>query len=158
MKTKNGLKRVVSLVLVMLMLLSLVPTAAFAAGTGEYHKIAGSDDFTTGEYVMMVDTGYAVGPMDGAWVSAVALTPDGDTVTNPATAVVEITVTGTSAKIKLSDGAFIAPKGGNNNGIEEREYDWAWTETDGKFVFSGTGERYGGFSQQQSLRQQIPGL
>ena len=59
----------------------------------------------------MVDTDYAVGPMDGAWVSAVALTPDGDTVTNPATAVVEITVTGTSAKIKLSDGAFIAPKG-----------------------------------------------
>ena len=139
MKTKNGLTRVVSLILVMLMLFSLVPTAAFAAGTGEYHKIAGSDDFTTGEYVMMVDTDYAVGPMDGAWVSAVALTPDGDTVTNPATAVVEITVTGTSAKIKLSDGAFIAPKGGNNNGIEEREYDWAWTETDGKFVFSGTG-------------------
>ena len=52
--------------------------------------------------------------------------------------VVDLEVADSSVKIKLSDGNYIAPKGGNNNGIEIGQYDWAWSVENGKFVFSGT--------------------
>lgn len=52
--------------------------------------------------------------------------------------VVDLEVADSSVKIKLSDGNYIAPKGGNNNGIQAGEYDWAWSVENGKFVFSGT--------------------
>ena len=62
---------------------------------------------------MAVDTGYALGPMDGSWVSAVQITESAGTGT-----VCTVTVDGQSAKIQLSDGNYIAPEGGNNNGIK----------------------------------------
>ena len=140
MKRKKSLQRVLSAFLTILLLVSVVPTAVFAAGTETYQKISDAAEFETGKYVMAVDTGYAVGPIDGAWVSAVKVTPEGNVITDPyAKMVVDLEVAGSSVKIKLSDGKYIAPKGGNYNGIKENEYAWDWTETDGKFIFAGTG-------------------
>ena len=139
MKRKKSLQRVLSAFLTILLLVSVVPTAVFAAGTETYQKISNAAEFETGKYVMAVDTGYAVGPIDGAWVSAVKVTPGDNVITDPyARMVVDLEVTGSSVKIKLSDGNYIAPKGGNNNGIEIGQYDWAWSVENGKFVFSGT--------------------
>ena len=139
MKRKKSLQRVLSAFLTILLLVSVVPTAVFAAGTETYHKISNAAEFETGKYVMAVDTGYAVGPIDGTWVSAVKVTPEGNVITDPdAGMVVDLEVADSSVKIKLSDGNYIAPKGGNNNGIQAGEYDWAWSVENGKFVFSGT--------------------
>ena len=129
MKRKKSLQRVLSAFLTILLLVSVVPTAVFAAGTETYQKISDAAEFETGKYVMAVDTGYAVGPIDGTWVSAVKVTPEGNVITDPdARMVVDLEVAGSSVKIKLSDGNYIAPKGGNNNGIKAGEYDWhgAW--------------------------------
>ena len=139
MKRKKSLQRVLSAFLTILLLVSVVPTAVFAAGTETYQKISDAAEFETGKYVMAVDTGYAVGPIDGTWVSAVKVTPEGNVITDPdAGMVVDLEVADSSVKIKLSDGNYIAPKGGNNNGIEIGQYDWAWSVENGKFVFSGT--------------------
>lgn len=139
MKRKKSLQRVLSAFLTILLLVSVVPTAVFAAGTETYQKISDAAEFETGKYVMAVDTGYAVGPIEGNWVSAVKVTPEGNVITDPyAKMVVDLEVAGSSVKIKLSDGNYIAPKGGNNNGIEIDQYDWAWSVENGKFVFSGT--------------------
>ncbi len=144
MKRKTSLQRVLSAFLTILLLVSVVPTAVFAAGTETYQKISDAAEFETGKYVMAVDTGYAVGPIDGTWVSAVKVTPGDNVITDPdAGMVVDLEVAGSSVKIKLSDGNYIAPKGGNNNGIEAGEYDWAWSVENGKFVFAGTGDGYG---------------
>lgn len=139
MKRKKSLQRVLSAFLTILLLVSVVPTAVFAAGTETYQKISDAAEFETGKYVMAVDTGYAVGPIDGTWVSAVKVTPEGNVITDPdAKMVVDLEVAGSSVKIKLSDGNYIAPEGENNNGIQAGEYDWAWSVENGKFVFSGT--------------------
>ena len=105
MKRKKSLQRVLSAFLTILLLVSVVPTAVFAAGTETYQKISDAAEFETGKYVMAVDTGYAVGPIDGAWVSAVKVTPEGNVITDPdAKMVVDLEVAGSSVKIKLSDG------------------------------------------------------
>ena len=59
MKRKKSLQRVLSAFLTILLLVSVVPTAVFAAGTETYHKISNAAEFETGKYVMAVDTGYA---------------------------------------------------------------------------------------------------
>ncbi len=138
MKIQKSLRRVLAALLAFLMILPMLPAPVQAEGSGTYQKISSSAEFTTGKYVMVVDTGYAVGPMDGTWVSAVAMSNTSEEITDPGAAVVDITVSGTSAKLKLSDGSYIAPSGGNNNGITSGEYDWAWEEESGTFTFSGT--------------------
>lgn len=141
MNMKKSLRRVVSGVLAFLLMLSAVPAAALASGTEVYQRVTGAAAFTSGKYVMAVDTGYGMGPMDGTWISTILAGTGSDTLTSPdARLAVDITVEGASASIRLSDGNGIAPLGGNNNGIKTGEYGWSWTETDGKFTFSGTGE------------------
>ena len=139
-KMRKGLHRVLSVFLALLMMFSVVPTSAMAEEPETYEKISSKEEFTTGKYVMVVDTGYAVGPMNGTWVSAISVSPSGDTITNPGAAVVDLTVEGNSVSIQLSDGNTIAPPGGNNNGIQAGSYSWEWTSADGKFVFHGVGE------------------
>ena len=124
-----------------MLLFSVIPMSVFAEGTDTYQKISDGQEFVTGKYVMAVDTGYAVGPMDGTWVSAIAVDIASDSITDPdSSIVVDLEVNGSSVKIKLSDGNYIAPAGGNTNGIESGDYEWAWTEENGSFVFSGTGD------------------
>ncbi len=108
--------------------------------TGDgYNKVTSADQFTSGEYVMIVDTGYAPGVFDNGWLSAVQPTVSGNTVTDTKGAVWTLTVNGDSVVITDANGVSIAPKGGNSNGVSEKSYDWAWSFKNGKFVFAGTG-------------------
>ena len=125
-------------------------------------KITSKDQFVTGTYVMVVETGYAPGVLDGTWVSAVQPVISGDKVTDAKGGIWTLTVNGDKVTIKDSNGAFIKPKGGNSNGISSGSYDWVWNfdESKGTFTFSGTGSdtvklasnanmdpQYGGFNR-----------
>ena len=122
-------------VMAVVLCLGLLPGAALAAEETTYEQVTSADQFTSGEYYMVTDTGYAPGVLDGTWVSAVEVT-DGS-VPN---AIWTLTVTGNKVKLQDQNGKYIAPKGGNNNGIQEGEYSWKWSFEGGKFVFAGQGE------------------
>lgn len=136
--------RLTALCMAALMAVSMLPAQIASAAETSFGKIAEEQDFTTGRYVMVTDTGYAPQKIDGTWLPADELgTALGDTVSAPADETVwEIAVTADTATIKDMDGKFIAPSGGNNNGITtlDTEYQWKWECTDGKFTFSGQGE------------------
>ena len=140
MKIRKGLQRLLSVFLAVLMVFSVIPASVQAEGTETYQKISSAGEFTSGSYVMVTGDNIAVGALDNNWVLAVPVNLENDTVVNPEGAVVEITVEGDSAKLQVSNGSYIAPSGGNNNGITEGEYRWSWSENGGKFTFSGTGE------------------
>ncbi len=144
-KAKTALSaRLTALCMAVLMAFSLLPSTASAAEGTSFGKIAGEAGFTTGSYVMVTDTGYAPQKLDGTWLPADELgTALGDTIADPAAETVwEIAVSGGTATIKDMDGQFLAPKGGNENGIRisDTEYQWKWECQDGKFTFSGQGE------------------
>ena len=141
MRIRGRLKRFVSLFLTVLMAASLLPATVFAAGD-TYKKITDQSEFTTGRYIMVTDTGYAPGVLDGTWVTAIAVgNENADTMQEPASpAVWDITVTGDQAVLKDSNGTFIAPKGGNNNGISSGEYQWKVSFENATFTFAGQGE------------------
>ena len=136
--------RLTALCMAALMAVSMLPAQMVSAAESSFGKIAAEQDFTTGRYVMVTDTGYAPQKFDNNWLPAAELGTDpGDTVSAPADETVwEIAVTADTATIKDSDGKFIAPSGGNNNGItiSDTEYLWKWECTDGKFTFSGQGD------------------
>ena len=68
-------------VMAVVLCLGLLPGAALAAEETTYEQVTSADQFTSGEYYMVTDTGYAPGVLDGTWVSAVKVT-DGS-VPNP---------------------------------------------------------------------------
>ena len=129
-------------VMAVVLCLGLLPGAALAAEETTYEQVTSADQFTSGEYYMVTDTGYAPGVLDGTWVSAVEVL-DGS-VPN---AIWTLTVTGNEVTLQDQDGTFVAPSGGNNNGIKgttdkDEAYQWAWEfdNGNGTFTFSGQGE------------------
>lgn len=133
-------KRLLAMLLAVLMLASLLPVTAAAGEEGVYKKISSMDELTTGKYVMVVDTGYAPGILDGTWVTAVLPSVTGGAVTDPTTGVWTLTVSGSSVKLTDANGVTIAPSGGEKNGIKSGNYSWEVRLEDGKFSFYGTGE------------------
>ena len=136
-KTRKSAHRALALVLALMLCLTLLIGSApssGAAGSGDeatWTQVTSADQFTTGQYYMVTDTRYAPGVLDGSWVTAVE-------AANAATdAVWTLTVTGDSVTLTDANGVSVAPKGGNNNGIEQGDYDWAWSFNNGKFTFSG---------------------
>lgn len=132
-------KRLLAIFLVALMLVSMLPVTAAAADEGVYKKISSMDELTTGKYVMILDTGYAPGSLDGTWVTAVQPSVTDGSVTDPTTGVWTLTVSGSSVKLTDANGVSIAPNGGDSNGIKSGEYEWEVSFANGKFSFYGTG-------------------
>lgn len=132
-------KRLLAILLVALMLVSMLPVTAAAADEGVYKKISSMDELTTGKYVMVLDTGYAPGSLDGTWVTAVQPSVTDGSVTDPTTGVWTLTVSGSSVKLTDANGVSIAPKGGDSNGIKSGDYNWEVRIEGGKFSFYGTG-------------------
>ncbi len=134
------MKKALSLLIALAMLIGMVP-AVFAAedAAPTYAKITSMDELTSGEYVVVCNNGVALGKLDGSWVTTAAPVVDGDVVTDAAGAVWTLTVDGTNVKLADANGKYIAPKGGNNNGIKEGEYNWSVSCTDGMFKFAGQG-------------------
>ena len=124
------------------MLLSLLPTAVFAAGeTGTFTKITTQDQLTSGKYVMVVSTGNAMGVLDGTWLTTTQVTDEGGSLTNPdANLVWDIAVTQDGVTLTDKNGTQVAPKGGNNNGIQVGSYTWRVSFDNGVFRFLGTGD------------------
>lgn len=139
---KKRFRRVLSSLAALAMLLTLLPTAALAAGEAEtYQKIDTEEAFTTGTYLMVLDSGYAVGALDGSWLSAVEQTNTEETILDPAVDLRwNISVTEDGAVLTDNNGVTVAPKGGNENGISSGDYTWAFTFADGTFRFAGVGE------------------
>ena len=104
-------------------------------------KITSADKFVSGKYVMVVETGYAMGKLDGTWVSAVQPVVSGDKVIDAKGGLWTLTVDGNSVSIVDSNGVAIKPKGGNSNGISSGDYQWSWSfnAEKGTFSFKGTG-------------------
>lgn len=132
-------KRIAALLLTLVLLLGVLPTAAFASGE-TYKKVTSADELTTGKYVMVVDTGYAPGVLDRGWLSAVNISTEQETLTDPdRTAVWTITVGDGGVTLTAANGTSVRPKAGNNNGIEDGAYEWDVTYSDGTFQFKGQG-------------------
>ena len=111
------------------------------APVGPIGKITSAEQFTTGTYTMIVETGYAPAAIDGGWVLSEKPTLVGNQVSNHKSAYYVITVNGSTVKLQDANGKYISPSGGNNNGIKEGEYDWTWEfdVTTGTFQFKGQG-------------------
>ena len=139
---KKRCRRLISALLTLAMLLSLLPAAALAAGeTGTATKISTQEELTDGQYVMVVGTGYAVGALDGTWLSADLVTETDGTLTGPAANLVwTISVTdGGGVTLTDANGVQVAPKGGNDNGIKAGSYTWSVAFNGGTFRFLGVG-------------------
>ena len=104
-----------------------------------YVQVTSADQLTTGQYVMVLDTGYAPGVYENGWLTAVQPTVSENMVTEPAGAVWTLTFDGSSVTLTDANGVTVAPKSGNNNGIKEGNYLWDWSFADGTVTFSGTG-------------------
>ena len=139
---RHKLKPLLSTLLTIAMILSLLPTAVFAAsGTGTFTKITTQEELTDGKYVIVVYSGYAMGALDGTWLTATQVTEEGGSLTDPdASLVWEIAVTDSGVTLTDANGTQVAPKGGNNNGIQAGDYTWATSFENGAFRFLGTGE------------------
>ena len=134
-------------------------TEPTVSGDG-YIKVTSEAEFTSGQYVMIVSTGYAPGVYENKWLTAVQPVVSGNTVTDPAGGVWTLTVNGSTVTITDANGVAVKPKGGNNNGILDGSYEWSWSFEDGTFSFHGTGSdtvilasntstdpQYGGFNR-----------
>ena len=107
----------------------------------KYNKVTSADGFTTGTYILIVETkNITVSTYDGSWIKGSELVPADsfDKATGDALAIT-LEVSEAGVKIKIGD-SYVAPKGGNNNGIKTGEYLWAYEfQEDGSIVFAGTG-------------------
>ena len=141
-KMKRSLKsRVFSGLLALVMILTMLPMGTLAEGTATYTKISTAEELTSGKYVMITNTGYAPGVLEGNWISAVQPTMSGDQLTDPAGAVWDITVTDGGVKLTDSNGVTVAPKGGPTNGIQSGDYAWTFSVNEnGEFSFLGQGD------------------
>lgn len=141
-KMKRSLKsRVFSGLLALVMILTMLPMGTLAEGTATYTKISTVEELTSGKYVMITNTGYAPGVLDGGWITAVQPTMSGDQLTDPAGAVWDITVTEGGVKLTDSNGVTVSPKNGNTNGIQSGDYVWAVSvNKNGEFSFLGQGD------------------
>ena len=137
-KGKTALSaRLTALCMAALMALSLVPARTADAAGETYTKVTSADELTDGRYIMVTDTGYAPGVLDGTWVSAVQVAAGGDTLQETTGAVWKITAEGDQVTLTDSNGVSVKPNGGNNNGISSGEYKWKATFENGKFTFAG---------------------
>ena len=137
---KNGTRsRLLAWLLMAAMILTMVPTAIFAAGSATYTKITNMEELTSGQYVLAVQTGYGLGVLDGSWITAEAMDATVDAVTDPLHPWT-LTVDGDGVRLTDCNGVSVAPTGGNDSGITSGDYSWTVTCTDGTFRFAGQGE------------------
>lgn len=133
-RPRNLASRALALLMALVLCLGLLPVWPGAQEQTTYTQVTSAEQFTTGTYYMVTDTGYAPGVLDGSWVTAVAQE------TAQSNALWTLTVDGDTVTLQDQNGTYIAPKGGNNNGIQQGEYTWSWSFENGMFVFAGQGD------------------
>ena len=117
MKRRTG-RRILSVLLALVMMLSLLPASVFASDTVTAKKISSADQLTSGQYVLVNEAGYAPTVLDGGWVTPTAVTASGNTVEVAPSLLWTITVTDGGVTLTDSKGQTIAPQGGDANGIK----------------------------------------
>lgn len=154
MNKKFSLK-LVSVMLVAMMLVAVFPFTASAANATQ---IQAASELVTGQYVIVTAT-TSVAPtvLDGNWVLAESVTVADGAVSATDAAVWTITVDGSTVKLQDSNGKYIAPKGGNNNGVAEGEYAWTVSADGNKFKFLGNGEDTVGFASNMDSENKFRG-
>ena len=136
MKRRTG-RRILSVLLALVMMLSLLPASVFASDTVTARKISSADQLTSGQYVLVNEAGYAPTVLDGGWVTPTAVTASGGTVEVAPSLLWTITVTDGGVTLTDSKGQTIAPKGGDTNGIKSGSYTWTVACSGGTFTFAG---------------------
>lgn len=137
-------KRCIAGLLSIIMALSISPVYGYAQeSAGVYEKVDDLAEFTSGNYVMVVNSGHAVGALDGSWLGATYVTPEDNKIENPdRTLVWAIAVSGSSITLTDANDKMVKPPGGNNNGITAGMYEWEYEydSTDHSFLIKGVGE------------------
>lgn len=122
--------RALALLMALVLCLGTLPILSHAQDT-TYTQVTSADQFTSGTYYMVTDTGYAPGVLDDSWITAV------DQASAQTDALWTLTVEGSTVTLQDANGSYIAPKGGNENGIQAGEYVWSWRFQNGTFTFAG---------------------
>ena len=118
MRRHSRIKRILSLLLTFLMILSLAPATVLAA-SDTYQKVTDQGVLHHGKIHSGDGYRFCAGCAGRHWLSAVEFGTDiGDTIQNRTGAVWDITVDGEQAVLTDGNGVSVAPKGGNNNGIK----------------------------------------
>ena len=140
MKMRGHSRRLLSVLLALVMLLSLLPTAVLAADptAKTFKKVKSADELVTGQYVLVDEKGCSPKELSGNWVTKTTVAVNGDTAT-ASEGIWTITVSADGVVLTDAGNTSIAPSGGNNNGIKKGDYKWAVAFANGTFTFSGQG-------------------
>ena len=140
LKKRGHSRRLLSVLLALVMLLSLLPTAVFAADPAPqtFKKVTSAEELVTGQYVLVDEKGFSPKELSGKWVTTAAVTVNGATAT-ASEGIWTITVSADGVVLTDANSVSIAPSGGNNNGIKSGSYKWSVAFANGAFTFSGQG-------------------
>ena len=140
MKMRGHSRRLLSVLLALIMLLSLLPAAVLAADPAPqtFKKVKSADELVTGQYVLVDEKGCSPKELSGNWVTKTTVAVNGDTAT-ASEGIWTITVSADGVVLTDASNTSIAPSGGNNNGIKKGDYKWAVAFANGTFTFSGQG-------------------
>ena len=140
MKKRGHSRRLLSVLLALVMLLSLLPTAVLAADPAPqtFKKVTSAEELVTGQYVLVDEKGFSPKELSGNWVTTAAVTVNGATAT-ASEGIWTITVSADGVVLTDANSVSIAPSGGNNNGIKSSSYKWSVAFANGAFTFSGQG-------------------
>lgn len=135
---KKIAKRCLAMLLSIIMVLSVNPVSGYAAETaGTYVKINSTAELTDGQYVLVVNSGYAMPMRSGTWLGDGSETPisvTGDKIVNPDSKFVwNLDVEGQQVKLMDLNGKSIKPSSSSNN-MEEGDYIWTFEENGGIFT------------------------
>lgn len=121
------MKKINKLLSVILCLAMVLSFAVAVSAEGTDGALTSMDELVSGEYYIVCSNGVGLGNVDGTWILSgtdVAWT---------------VTVTDNGVTLQDGNGTFVAPKGGDKNGISTKEYEWTVSCTDGLFTFAGQG-------------------
>lgn len=141
LKRKGLSRRLLSVLLTLVMLLSMLPQVVFAADpkAKTFKKVTSAKELVTGQYVLVDEKGVSPKELSDGWViTTKAVTVDGDTAT-ASEGIWTITVSADGVVLTDAGNTSIAPLGGNKNGIKSGSYKWLAAFANGTFTFSGQG-------------------
>lgn len=159
MKKRGHSRRLLSVLLALVMLLSLLPTAVFAADPAPqtFKKVTSAEELVTGQYVLVDEKGFSPKELSGKWVTTAAVTVNGATAT-ASEGIWTITVSADGVVLTDANNVSIAPSGGNNNGIKSGSYKWSVAFANGAFTFSGQGSDTVRLAGNARLQQSVQGI
>ena len=91
--------KILSILLCLSMLVGMIAMVATAEEPATYKKVTSADELTSGQYILVNESGYALGVLDSGWVTAVETSITGDTTDGAGLNVWTLTVDGNTVKM-----------------------------------------------------------